>query len=34
MRRLRDLRRSLLTGFEETLDFGGPSYKRRGGGLF
>ena len=26
--RLRDLCRSNLTGFEETMDYGGPSYKR------
>ncbi len=30
LRRLRDLCRSLLTGFEETMEYGGPSYKRHG----
>jgi uncharacterized protein YdhG (YjbR/CyaY superfamily) len=28
--RLRHLCRSLLTGFEEAMDYGGPSYKRNG----
>ncbi|HEX6035588.1 MAG TPA: DUF1801 domain-containing protein [Anaerolineales bacterium] len=28
LRRLRDLCRAELTGFEETMDYGGPSYKR------
>lgn len=28
--RLRDLCRDLLMGFEETMDYGGPSYKRNG----
>jgi uncharacterized protein YdhG (YjbR/CyaY superfamily) len=28
--RLRDLYRATLTGFEETMDYGGPSYKRNG----
>src|SRR5215207_930402 len=28
--RLRDLCRAELTGFEETMDYGGPSYKRNG----
>ena len=28
--RLRDLCRTLLTGFEETMEYGGPSYKRNG----
>ena len=28
--RLRDLCRTHLTGFEETMDYGGPSYKRNG----
>jgi uncharacterized protein YdhG (YjbR/CyaY superfamily) len=28
--RLRDLCRTLLTGFEESMDYGGPSYKRNG----
>jgi uncharacterized protein YdhG (YjbR/CyaY superfamily) len=30
LRRLRDLCRKTLTGFEETMDYGGPSYKRNG----
>ena len=30
LRRLRDLCRAELRGFEETLDYGGPSYKRNG----
>src|SRR5688572_25142737 len=30
LRRLRDLCRNTLTGFEETMDYGGPSYKRNG----
>jgi uncharacterized protein YdhG (YjbR/CyaY superfamily) len=30
LRRLRDLCRAELTGFEETMDYGGPSYKRNG----
>jgi uncharacterized protein YdhG (YjbR/CyaY superfamily) len=30
LRRLRDLCRAELAGFEETLDYGGPSYKRNG----
>ena len=28
--RLRELCRAELTGFEETMDYGGPSYKRNG----
>ena len=28
--RLRDLCRATLTGFEETMEYGGPSYKRNG----
>jgi uncharacterized protein YdhG (YjbR/CyaY superfamily) len=28
--RLRDLCQKTLTGFEETMDYGGPSYKRNG----
>jgi uncharacterized protein YdhG (YjbR/CyaY superfamily) len=28
--RLRDLCRAILTSFEETMDYGGPSYKRNG----
>jgi len=28
--RLRDLFRAALTGFEESMDYGGPSYKRNG----
>jgi uncharacterized protein YdhG (YjbR/CyaY superfamily) len=28
LNRLRDLCRDILTGFEETMDYGGPSYKR------
>src|SRR5215204_4166753 len=28
--RLRDLCRTHLTGFEETMEYGGPSYKRNG----
>ena len=30
LRRLRDLCRAELNGFEETMDYGGPSYKRNG----
>ena len=30
LRRLRDLCLAELTGFEETMDYGGPSYKRNG----
>lgn len=30
LRYLRDLCRGELTGFEETMDYGGPSYKRNG----
>ena len=30
LNRLRDLCRTLLVGFEETMDYGGPSYKRNG----
>jgi len=30
LRRLRDLFRAALTGFEESMDYGGPSYKRNG----
>jgi len=30
LNRLRDLCRAELTGFEETMDYGGPSYKRNG----
>jgi uncharacterized protein YdhG (YjbR/CyaY superfamily) len=30
LRRLRDLCRAELTGFEETMEYGGPSYKRNG----
>jgi uncharacterized protein YdhG (YjbR/CyaY superfamily) len=28
--KLRDLCRTILTDFEETMDYGGPSYKRNG----
>jgi uncharacterized protein YdhG (YjbR/CyaY superfamily) len=28
--RLRDLCRATLTGFEESMDYGGPCYKRNG----
>jgi uncharacterized protein YdhG (YjbR/CyaY superfamily) len=28
--RLRDLFRAVLTGFEETMEYGGPCYKRNG----
>jgi uncharacterized protein YdhG (YjbR/CyaY superfamily) len=30
LRRLRDLCQTILTDFEETMDYGGPSYKRNG----
>ena len=30
LHRLRELCRAELTGFEETMDYGGPSYKRNG----
>jgi len=30
LHRLRELCRTLLTGFEESMDYGGPSYKRNG----
>ena len=30
LHRLRELCRKTLTGFEETMDYGGPSYKRNG----
>ena len=30
LHRLRDLCRNTLTGFEETMDYGGPSYKCNG----
>ena len=30
LKKLRDLCRALLTGFEETMEYGGPSYKRNG----
>jgi len=30
LRRLRELCRAELTGFEETMDYGSPSYKRNG----
>jgi uncharacterized protein YdhG (YjbR/CyaY superfamily) len=30
LNRLRDLCRAELTGFEETMDYGGPCYKRNG----
>ena len=30
LKKLRDLCRALLTSFEETMEYGGPSYKRNG----
>jgi hypothetical protein len=30
LKQLRDLCRTILTDFEETMDYGGPSYKRNG----
>jgi uncharacterized protein YdhG (YjbR/CyaY superfamily) len=30
LKRLRDLCRSTLTGFKESMDYGGPSYSRNG----
>ena len=32
LHRLRDLCREILLDFEETMDYGGPSYKRNGEG--
>ena len=30
LKKMRELCRALLTGFEETMEYGGPSYRRNG----